>query len=200
MAGKVFAAAGLLLLAAAGALVLWNLHEDSAAGETARQALAQVQQAIAAEDAPSGIESTPAPGAAPAPEMPAVEADGHEYVGTVEISALDLELPVLSDWSDELLKTAPCRYAGSVQAGDLVIAGHNYRAHFGRIGELQPGDQVFFTDASGGRTAYTVSQVESLPATAVEEMYDGGWALTPFTCTLAGADRVTVRCQRTGQP
>ena len=44
---------------------------------------------------------------------------------------------------------------------------------------------------------YEVSLVEQLERTAIEEMESGDWDLTLFTCTVGGAARVTVRCQRT---
>lgn len=43
------------------------------------------------------------------PEMPVVMLDGYEYVGYVEIPALELKLPVMSDWDYNRLTLAPCR-------------------------------------------------------------------------------------------
>ncbi len=94
------------------------------------------------------------------------------------------------------MKLAPCRYAGSAYLNDLIIAGHNYRAHFGALGKLRAGDSVIFTDAGGNRFSYTVSRVEQLSSSALEEMESGDWDLTLFTCTVGGKARVTVRCVR----
>ena len=196
MRSKFFIAMGLALTAAAAALALWNFHEGEQAAHTAQKALKSVEQTIAAETEPKeqeAVASVPDPDR----EMPTVEADGNTYIGTLEIPGIELELPVLSEWSDILLKTSPCRYTGSTYLDDMVIAGHNYRSHFGRLHELQTGDEVFFTDAEGVRLAYTVALMEQLPGDAIEEMQSGGWDLTLFTCTLGGQDRVTVRCERT---
>ena len=70
-------------------------------------------------------------------------------MGVLTIPVLDLELPVLTDWSYEKLKKAPCHYYGSCHEKDFVIAAHNYNAHFGRLSKLQAGDDVMFTDVSG---------------------------------------------------
>ena len=129
--------------------------------------------------------------------MPTVEVDGNRYIGRVTIPALGLELPVMSQWSYPNLKIAPCRYQGSAYTGDLIIAGHNYRTHFGPLKNLGGGDAVLFTDADGNQFRYTVAQVETLAKTAVEEMAAGDWDLTLFTCTLGGQTRVTVRCVET---
>ena len=127
-------------------------------------------------------------------ELPVREIDGHRYIGMVSIPVIDMALPVQEDWSPALLKTSPCRYMGSPYRGDLIICAHNYDTHFGRLKNLMPGDEVVFTDVEKNEFRYTVVELETLAGTAVEEMKNGEWDLTLFTCTLGGQTRVTVRC------
>ena len=122
--------------------------------------------------------------------------DGAEWLGWLRIPSLELELPVQAEWSYSALKTSPCRYAGTPEAG-LVIAAHNYEQHFARLSLLTAGDAVEFTDVSGAVHRYTVMQMETLAPTAVDEMIGGDWNLTLFTCTYSGQARVTVRCVKT---
>ena len=193
---------GLLLIAAALAFTGYNLWEDQRAAQAARQALAamEVQTETEGERAPEQPEpSVPEYVLHPDMEMPTVEIDGVEYIRTLTIPALGLELPIVSAWSDALLDLAPCRYTGSAYLGDLIIAGHNYRGHFGSLYRLAPGDEVQFTDAAGNVFSYAVSEIQELPGTALEEMEAGDWDLTLFTCTLSRTSRVTIRCQRTGE-
>lgn len=42
----------------------------------------------------------------------------------------------------------------------FVIIAHNYPAHFGRLWELEPGAEVYFTDMAGTRTLYIVERQE----------------------------------------
>ena len=119
-----------------------------------------------------------------------------EWLGWLRIPSLELELPVQAEWSYPALKTSPCRYAGTPEAG-LVIAAHNYEQHFARLSLLTAGDAVEFTGVSGAVHRYTVMQVETLAPTAVDEMTGGDWDLTLFTCTYSGQARVTVRCVKT---
>ena len=130
-------------------------------------------------------------------EMPTIDIGDRDCVGYVEIPALGLSLPVLSEWSYPNLKVAPCRYKGSIYLDDMIIAAHNYRTHFGTLESLEPGTQVIFTDTDGNRFEYEVSQLELLNGTDVEKMEEGDWDLTLFTCTVGGRQRVTVRCTRT---
>ena len=74
------------------------------------------------------------------PEMPVTLVDGYDCIGVLSIPVLELELPVLNDWSYEKLKTAPCCYYGTYYDPDFVIAAHNYRSHFGKLSELQAED------------------------------------------------------------
>ncbi|MCD7888216.1 MAG: sortase [Clostridiales bacterium] len=191
--GSVCMALGLVLLAAALALLLYNRWDNN----RARQAAAQVQSALESAVA----ENAAAPEAEPVgPGMATVEIDGYEYIGTLTIPTLELELPVMEEWSYPGLKIAPGRYVGSLWTDDLVICGHNYVWHFGNLKYLEAGDALQFTDVNGNVLQYQVEEVVILQPTDVEEMISqdtGEWDLTLFTCTIGGQTRVTVRCSRT---
>lgn len=184
---------GLLLLAAAFFLISYNLWEGQQAGNAAGQVLEQLTQAMKQqpEDVPDYLEH-------PEMEMPTLEVEGNQYIGTLEIPALGLTLPVMSQWSYPKLRIAPCRYAGSAYQEGFVIAAHNYSSHFGNLNQLSSGDRIYFTDVTGNQFSYRVAEVEELNPTALEEMVNEGWDLSLFTCTLSGQARVTVRCEKTG--
>ncbi len=129
-------------------------------------------------------------------EMPLKEIDGVSYVGKLQIPSLGLELPVISEVSSRSLRIAPCRYTGSAYNDTLVIAAHNYSSHFGRIKELQQDDEVIFTDVKDNTFVYRVTELEVLKPGEVEKMIKSDADLTLFTCTIGGASRVTLRCNR----
>lgn len=193
---------GVALVLAALALFLWNRQEDRQAKKTADQVLPQLMEHIEAQresvatgNAPAGQQSETVQTDT---EMTETVIDGYAYVGYLRIPDLGLELPVMSQWDEVRLKIAPCRYSGSTKADHLVIAGHNYVTHFGHLKYLAAGNQVEFTDMDGELYIYEVVLVETLPGTAVEEMTAGEYALTLFTCTYSGQDRVAVRCNLVG--
>ena len=132
------------------------------------------------------------------PQAQTVTIDGREYIGYLSIPAIELELPVLAQWSDDGLKIAPARYSGSIAANDLVIAGHNYAKHFSPIKWLDVGTEVDFVDAADCVWRYHVSSVEELQPEQVDEMTTKAagekWDLTLFTCTTGGSARCAVRC------
>jgi len=196
--------AGGLLLLAALLLTLRNLGEEN---QAARQAEDSLQQIIAQLPEPSQEEAGSAGPLIPemvpeedtpadAAELPTVTVNGAEYIGTLSLPALGLTLPVLRDWSDQLLKLAPCRYQGSVQTGDMLLVAHNYRLHFGRLKNLSPGDSVTFTDMNGTVFDYAVSGVKQFDTPDMEEIKAGEWDLMLFTCTIDGAGRIAAYCDR----
>lgn len=175
---------GAILVLAALLLFAWNQWEDHRADAAASGAMAEITSYMASAEtaAPAGN------------ELPTVEIDGYSYIGYLSIPRVNLELPVMADWSYDQLKIAPCRYYGSPQTQNMVIAGHNYTRHFGPLENLKPGDSVIFTDMNGTAYPYEVAEVDTLQPTAVTEMVDSGFALSLFTCNYSGQARVTVRC------
>ncbi len=128
--------------------------------------------------------------------MPEKTVNGRDYIGVLSIPSLNLELPVLSQWSYPNLKVAPCRYSGSLYQNDLIICAHNYASHFGRLKTLQPGDTLLFTDMDDQVVSFQMVEQEILEPEDEEAMTTGQWDLTLFTCTPGGQTRVTVRFQR----
>ena len=206
--GKIFTITGLLLFAAALALSVYNLWDGYRAEQSREKLLEEYRdknQNISdeGEQAEESDGQIPDYQLNPEMEMPEVrleELDGAACIGVLEIPEIDLKLPVLSEWSYPLLKKAPCRYSGSAYLDNLVIAAHNYRTHFGKRKELEVGTEVIFTDAAENRFEYKVAAVEALTPQSVEDMTSGEWALSLFTCTLDGKNRVTVRCDFTVLP
>lgn len=197
-AGIVCMVLGAALILAALFLFLWNRQEDHQAGEAADHILSQVIEEVGQADDAGETEEPSYPDPYD-PEMTVTEIDGYGYIGYLSIPAIDLELPVMSEWDYTRMKITPCRYTGSTKTDDLVIAGHNYTRHFGSLKSLSVGDAVYFTDMDGKVWAYEVAVMEVLAPTAVEDMTDSGYDLTLFTCTYGGQSRVTIRCERVAE-
>ena len=199
---------GLLLIAAALFLVSYNLYDELRAEQSARQAVTQLDAYLPAEAAPEAPsdstgdqeplvsdERTAIPDYVLSPnmEMPVETINGIDFIGVLRIPALELELPIISEWNYPNLKTAPCRYSGSAYLNNLIICGHNYTSHFGTLKNLWEGDIATFTDMDGNVFTYKMVERETLNPTDIEGMESGNWDLTLFTCTVGGQSRVTIR-------
>lgn len=185
--GTIWIVTGLLLIAAALCLTAYNLWDDIRAAREVEAAVERLEIGEPGEALPAYLLDPNMP-------MPVKTIDGLDYVGELLLPTLELELPVLNEWSYPLLQISPCRYAGSAYLDNLVIAAHNYNKHFGQIKNLALGDAVQFKDMDGNVFTYQVDEITTLEPTAVEEMTSGEWDMTLFTCTLGGQSRVTVRC------
>ena len=208
MKNKIFIVGGLLLITAALLLTMSNVMESQRAGKTASDMLIQIER-IEASRADGAVQTGENSGKETGVQsetteiqedsdagMPVLSVDGLDCIGTLKIPDLELTLPILNDWSYELLKSAPCRYSGSIQDNNLVIAGHNYRTHFQKIKWMKAGQQVTFTDLNGNEYWYEVISVDEIDGDDVDGMLAGDWDLTLFTCTTSRVARAAVRCRR----
>jgi sortase A len=175
---------GVVCLLSSVGFVAYNRWENENAEDIAQDLLEDMQSIIEEKQPEQFLPE----------EMATVKVDGYECIGILSVPVLDLELPVLTDWSYAKLKKAPCHYYGTYYEKDFVIAAHNYKSHFGRLSELQAGDIVVFTDINNIEHYYEVVLLETLPKNATKEMITSGFDLSLYTCTLGGGSRVTVRC------
>lgn len=181
---------GIGCLGASAFLFLENQQLESQAQATRVSVTQSLTQTIQAQ-AEQPIQAQPVQ---ETPLSTTIELEGQTYLGILSISQLALELPIASTYHESTLKTTPCVYTGSVEQGDLVIAAHNYNAHFGTINQLQPGDTATLTDASGTQHLYSVTAQEIIDGSDVDGLYAGDWDLTLFTCLYGNnTQRVVVR-------
>lgn len=202
-----FALSAIFIIAAAAVyLSIWN--EGEKAKSSARRLLEL-----------SGIKETEnASGVLPAdayvqPEEPDAMRDediyflldtelyGYSVIARLDISSLDIHLPVLSKTSDKALKISICHYKGPSpgEKGNLVITGHNYRngAHFGKLDKIKTGDTATVTDTEGGAYTYEVYNIEHIKpddAAALDNTRYAG-ELSLLTCEARGNRRLLVRCR-----
>ena len=185
--------AGLLLVLSALAVLFYNQAQDLKAGHLAQIRLEALQTAMAHNE---GSAPNPQQATASSIQQNALELDGELYIGYLTIPALELELPVMSDWDYEKLKIAPCRQFGTAKADDLVIAAHNYKKHFARLTNLNQGDEVLFYEVDGTINRYVVALVDTLNPTEVDRVKNSENALVLYTCTYSGKARTAVFCIR----
>ena len=180
-------ALGLIMAAAGLFLHLTEVQQEQLAGENAALLLEAVSQQLPSAPA------EPLPDEEPEDEPQSLTVMGYDVLGTLRIPSVDIDLPVLNEWSYDLLTVAPCRYSGSIETGDLVILGHSYRTHLRPLRQVQPGDSVELTDAAGTVHRYVVAETEILRGSD-GSLLPSGYPLTIFTCTADSRHRFLARC------
>lgn len=202
--GILFIIIGLLLILAAFLLISYNRYESQSASKASQSVLAVMQSTVEETTVSSAVDDVYVDHIDPydkeaaeiAAEMSEKEIDGEYYIGYLSIPILELELPVISEWSYPRLRIAPCRHFGSTKTDDLVIAAHNYDSHFGRLKQLKAGDLLTFTDMDGEKILYEVQVIDVLQPDAVDTVRNSDFDLVLYTCTYGGESRVVVFCNR----
>ena len=179
---------GIVFICFAVGLLCYNNYENKKAQESADALMESIRLNIAENEQKEQIIDPFDE------EMTTKEIGGYNYIGYISIPALNVDLPVMSEWDYGRLKIAPCRYYGSTKTDNLVIAAHNYIVHFKYLNRLKPGDKVTFSDMDAVVHKYKVDLVEQLMPTDVDKVKDSGDDLVLYTCTYGGAKRIVVRC------
>ena len=180
---------GVLLISGALSLSIHNRYEEKYAEEKSREIYIKLQDNLThIEDKEPSVEQM-----TNKTEMDKITIDGYDYIGSIEIPTLGLELPIMNDWSYNKMKLAPCRYYGSIFTNDLVICAHAYDSLFGNLKSLKQGDKLILTDVNGNKYIYEVEVTEILTPYDIDEMIESDFDLTLYTCTYDNQNRVTVR-------
>ena len=190
--GKRLIKTGILLIIVSLALITYNNYEEINAGKKSKLALEEIKNNIIEED--NNIDKTTISN--PTNKTETTNVDGHDYIGTITIPTLNLELPIMSEYDYDKLKISPCRYYGNIHTNDLIICAHSYKTHFKYLNKLKQKDLVIITDINGSNYIYEVVTIEVLKPNQVSEMINNDYDLTLYTCTNDGQNRITVRCNK----
>jgi sortase A len=190
--GKRLIKTGILLIIISLALITHNNYEEINAGKKSKLALEEIKNNIIEED--NNINKTIVDNSTNKTETTNI--NGHDYIGTITIPTLNLELPIMSEYDYDKLKISPCRYYGNIHTNDLIICAHSYKTHFKYLNKLKQKDLVIITDINGNNYIYEVVTIEVLKPNQVSEMINNDYDLTLYTCTNDGQNRITVRCNK----
>ena len=190
--GKRLIKTGILLIIVSLALITHNNYEEINAGKKSKLALEEIKNNIIEED--NNIDKTTISN--PTNKTETTNVNGHDYIGTITIPTLNLELPIMSEYDYDKLKISPCRYYGNIHTNDLIICAHSYKTHFKYLNKLKQKHLVIITDINGNNYIYEVVTIEVLKPNQVSEMINNDYDLTLYTCTNDGQNRITVRCNK----
>ena len=130
--------------------------------------------------------------------------DGKTYkvIAVLYIPKLDIEYPVLSSTSKELLKVSLNKYWGPNpnKPGNLCILGHNYNDEkfFGKLHNIKIGDYIQLTDMYGKTLQYCVYDtyiVDPDNTDCTSQLTNGETQITLITCTKDFRRRFIVKAR-----
>lgn len=131
--------------------------------------------------------------------------NGTEYRvdSILNIPSLEINYPVLSHSSDELLKISLNKFWGGEpnSVGNYCIVGHNYDGKdifFGKLHKIQNGDIVELEDKTGQILQYKVYNkfiVQPTDVACTSQLTNGRKEMTLITCSDGGKTRLVVKCR-----
>lgn len=126
------------------------------------------------------------------------EYKGYQTIGKIKIPKLEIEKYILAETTEESLKVAVTKTYGpkANQIGNFCISGHNYVQTFGRLKELEIGDQIIITDTYNRQITYQVYKiykVDPRDTTCLSQETNGEREVTLITCTLGAIKRNIIK-------
>lgn len=120
-------------------------------------------------------------------------------IGMIRINKINLNYPILSETTNDLLEISLCRFAGPMpnELGNLCIAGHNYVDYklFSRLFEINIGDDIEIYDLNGKMLKYIVFnkyETNSDDVSCTDQNTNGQRIITLLTCNNVNGKRLVV--------
>lgn len=121
----------------------------------------------------------------------------------VTIPSLEIDYPVISEWSDELLKISVNKYWGPKpnEVGNYCIVGHNYKSGkmFGNLPAIKIGDIVELKNLMTGELVkyevYDRKVINPTDTSCTSQLTGGKRELTLITCKEYGTQRLVVKAK-----
>lgn len=135
-------------------------------------------------------------------EYTASDGKTYEVVAILYIPTLEIEYPVFSSTSTELLKVSLNKYWGPNpnKVGNFCILGHNYNddRFFGKLNRINIGDYIQLTDMTGKTLQYEVYDtfiVDPSDTSCTSQLTGGNTEITLITCTKDFKQRFVVKAR-----
>lgn len=130
-----------------------------------------------------------------------VDGENYTVIGVLNIPSLNIEYPILSETSTQLLKVSLNKYWGANpnEVGNMVVVGHNYKNNkfFSNLSKIQHGEIVKITDLEGKTLDYKVYDtfvIDPYDNSCTSQLTDGKTEITLITCHYEnGSNHATKR-------
>ena len=126
-----------------------------------------------------------------------------DILGNIIIPKLNINYAFFYGYTEELLKTLPCRFYGEIPPikGNLCITAHNYNDNrfFGRISELEKNDEIIIEDILDNKFYYYVFdkyEVLEDDLSPIKQYDKNQYTLTLITCNNHNKKRIIIKAKQ----
>lgn len=185
---KVFYYLGFSLILLAIVIFITNKVNDNNLKSTSKELINSVSSTKEVEEKSNDLKKENI-------EKPTEEKIINELIGILKIPKLELELPVFSEFSYKNIKKSVARYRGTVigEPENLVIVGHNFKNHFGRINELSYNDYIIFENFYGESYKYFLTESKIIEETDFDSINLNDYKIAILTCNFNGSKRILTK-------
>ena len=124
--------------------------------------------------------------------MPALSMEGTDFIGMIEMPLYESVLPVCAHWGK--VSHYPCCYGGSIYDGSIQIGATSQKGQYDFYREISVGDALFFTDMTGDRYAYEVTNLRYVKNVDQATLQQDDAALTLFIKNVYAFEYIIVSC------
>ena len=135
-------------------------------------------------------------------QIPYIEYEGYQVIGTIQISKINIEYPILIETNEDSLEKSITRVGnGKVnEIGNLTLSGHNYLdgSMFGKIDQLEKDDEISILDLNGNRVTYKIFDIfvtDPNDTSVLEPVEEGTREVTLITCTNGNRNRLIIKAR-----
>ena len=127
-------------------------------------------------------------------------------IGIIKIDKINIEYPIFSKTTDELLKISPCKFFGPEpnKVGNLCIAGHNFNDErfFSKLSSLKIGDVIEIYAPANVCVYYEVYdmyEIEKNDMNCTSQETNGKKEITLITCNNINKKRFIIKAREIKQ-
>lgn len=124
--------------------------------------------------------------------MPVLSLEGEDYVGILEMPAFGSAQPVGAHWVG--VSRYPCLFGGSVYDRSIQIGATTQKGQYGFYREISVGDTLYFTDMTGNRYTYTVTDIRYAKDASQKTLGSRDADLTLFIKNVYAFEYILVFC------
>ena len=125
--------------------------------------------------------------------MAVLSINGTNFAGILELPVFGAALPVCADWGR--ISRYPCCLSGSIYDRSVQIGATSQKGQFDFYREISAGDTLFFTDMTGNRYAYTVTDLRYEKHADQAALQRKEAALTLFIKNVYAFEYLVVYCE-----
>lgn len=127
--------------------------------------------------------------------MPVMQISGEDFIGYIEIPTHNKALPIHNKWNKYKAANFPCKFAGSMYDGTLVIGTVENAGQLDIAKTIAGGEPINIVDVTGLKYTYAVTDIYKTKDVSAEALSEINAELIIFVRSSFVKDYVVISCE-----